>query len=207
MEPQIPGRSIPKVVRPNQAMNWACHYYKQRFPPSDACVAGSKRFLWIFTGISIFLVLGVTCMHLLSPSTTSTAPVLLGQDGTDDAAEGLSPCSGSDDPVECLERHRRSSHRYWTKGEVNEELYKTMKGLAELEVGICLFTCSVTPYACIPSSILPALMQNSCLTANAGPVSCHADEVFGEPCASWENAARQGKNALIPSEAPPQGNA
>ena len=43
-------------------------------------------------------------------------------------------CGVYDDPVQCLKDHIASQHRYWTSREVREELFKTMKGLAELEV-------------------------------------------------------------------------
>lgn len=47
-------------------------------------------------------------------------------------------CGVYDDPVQCLKDHIASQHRYWTAREVREELFKTMKGLAELEVSSTL---------------------------------------------------------------------
>ena len=75
-------------------------------------------------------------MLLLRPPTTpSTAgSVLLGQDDTGDLLGMPASCSDSEDAVDCIQSHQKSRHRYWMKSDVKEELFKTMKGLAELEV-------------------------------------------------------------------------
>jgi hypothetical protein len=38
------------------------------------------------------------------------------------------------DPAECERQRSDGVHKYWTHAEVREELWKTMKGLAELEL-------------------------------------------------------------------------
>lgn len=55
----------------------------------------------------------------------------------DDIAHRATFCGAFDDPVQCLRDHISSRHRYWTAKEVREELWTTMKGLAELEVSPC----------------------------------------------------------------------
>ena len=43
-------------------------------------------------------------------------------------------CSIFADPEECEQQKEGSEHKYWTKAEIRNELWNTMKGLAELEI-------------------------------------------------------------------------
>jgi hypothetical protein len=43
-------------------------------------------------------------------------------------------CSVFSDPAECERQRSDGVHKYWTQAELREELWKTMKGLAELEL-------------------------------------------------------------------------
>jgi hypothetical protein len=77
----------------------------------------------------------VACTALVgNPSSLSGRSDVLRPDELAEIENRAKFCGVYDDPVQCLKDHIASQHRYWTSREVREELFKTMKGLAELEV-------------------------------------------------------------------------
>lgn len=121
-------------------------------------------------GVVIFVATAIAvCLGTYGSGSAERFELL---EGGDNPASSDTYCSVFSDPAECEKQRSDGVHKYWTPAEIREELWKTMKGLAELELrenshyNVCSILFSYPLCRSNVPALPPCMTHPSCLGAS-----------------------------------------